>query len=328
MNWELLFDGFLALWILTLAILALSVQDIFRSILFFIAFGLGMALAWARLAAPDVALAEAAIGAGLLGVLLISASRAFAPSTPKSAPGRFNWTQFLTPLPVILLSSTVAMWLLIQLRTVPAHPGLVEPAAGALPESGVEHPVTAVLLNYRAYDTWLEIGVLLLAVWIIRAIAHPGTTPSAKDPNDLDSLRLAFVRGILPLLLLIAGYLLWAGKFAPGGAFQSGVMLGAGGILAALAGLPVRRLMQPPARDWLPLAGFGAFLLAAFLTLLMGRPMLAYPVDQAGSWILLLEALGMLSIGFLLFAFFVLAEADGKPSAAGEPVAPNEGGRP
>ena len=32
-----------------------------------------------------------------------------------------------------------------------------------MPISGVENPVTAVLLNFRGYDTLLEIGVLLLA---------------------------------------------------------------------------------------------------------------------------------------------------------------------
>ena len=41
-----------------------------RAIVLFIAFGLLMALAWARLAAPDIGLAEAAIGAGLTGALL------------------------------------------------------------------------------------------------------------------------------------------------------------------------------------------------------------------------------------------------------------------
>ncbi len=37
----------------------------------FIALGAVMALAWARLNAPDVALAEAALGAGLTGALLM-----------------------------------------------------------------------------------------------------------------------------------------------------------------------------------------------------------------------------------------------------------------
>jgi hypothetical protein len=39
----------------------------------FIVFGLLMTLAWARLQAPDIALAEAAIGAGLTGALLLDA---------------------------------------------------------------------------------------------------------------------------------------------------------------------------------------------------------------------------------------------------------------
>jgi uncharacterized MnhB-related membrane protein len=39
----------------------------------FIIFGLLMSLAWARLAAPDIGLAEAAIGAGLTGALLLDA---------------------------------------------------------------------------------------------------------------------------------------------------------------------------------------------------------------------------------------------------------------
>ncbi|MFQ5488820.1 MAG: Na(+)/H(+) antiporter subunit B, partial [Gammaproteobacteria bacterium] len=52
---------------------ALASPDLFRAIVLFIAFGLLMALAWVRLDAPDIALAEAAIGAGLTGALLLAA---------------------------------------------------------------------------------------------------------------------------------------------------------------------------------------------------------------------------------------------------------------
>ncbi len=47
--------------------------NLFKAIVLFIAFGLLMSLAWVRLGAPDVALAEAAIGAGLTGALLMAA---------------------------------------------------------------------------------------------------------------------------------------------------------------------------------------------------------------------------------------------------------------
>jgi len=67
------FDGLLGLGLLGLAWRAMACADLFKAIVLFIAFGLLMALAWVRLDAPDVALAEAAIGAGLTGALLLAA---------------------------------------------------------------------------------------------------------------------------------------------------------------------------------------------------------------------------------------------------------------
>ena len=67
------FDSLLGLSLLWLAWRALSSPDLFKAIVLFISFGLLLALAWVRLDAPDVALAEAAIGAGLTGALLLAA---------------------------------------------------------------------------------------------------------------------------------------------------------------------------------------------------------------------------------------------------------------
>lgn len=67
------FDVVLGLTLIWLAWRALVSQDLFKGIVLFIAFGLFMALAWVRLEAPDIALAEAAIGAGLTGALLLAA---------------------------------------------------------------------------------------------------------------------------------------------------------------------------------------------------------------------------------------------------------------
>ena len=70
---EWAFDGVLGLALLWLAWLSLANTNLFKAIVLFIAFGLLMALSWVRLDAPDVALAEAAIGAGLTGALLLAA---------------------------------------------------------------------------------------------------------------------------------------------------------------------------------------------------------------------------------------------------------------
>ena len=81
------FDIVLGLTLLWLAWRALTSEDLFKGIVLFIAFGLLMALAWVRLNAPDVALAEAAIGAGLTGALLLSAlAKLESATTQMSAP--------------------------------------------------------------------------------------------------------------------------------------------------------------------------------------------------------------------------------------------------
>ena len=46
-----------------------------RAVIKFIVLGLVLALTWLRLGAPDVALAEAAVGSGLTGALLLVALR-------------------------------------------------------------------------------------------------------------------------------------------------------------------------------------------------------------------------------------------------------------
>ena len=67
------FDTLVGLGLLWLAWRTLACPDLFKAVVLFVAFGLLLALAWVRLEAPDIALAEAAIGAGLTGALLMAA---------------------------------------------------------------------------------------------------------------------------------------------------------------------------------------------------------------------------------------------------------------
>ena len=70
-----IFDIVLVLSMVWIAWSLLGTEDIFKAVVLFISFGLLMALAWVRMRAPDVALAEAALGAGLTGPLFLSALR-------------------------------------------------------------------------------------------------------------------------------------------------------------------------------------------------------------------------------------------------------------
>jgi len=80
------FDALLVLTLLGLALAALSSREPRRGVILFIAFGLVLALVWARLRAPDLALAEAGIGAGLGGALMLAAARRRAARRARSEP--------------------------------------------------------------------------------------------------------------------------------------------------------------------------------------------------------------------------------------------------
>lgn len=67
------FDIVLVITLVWLALRAVTDRDLLRSVVQFIIMGLLLAVAWVRLGAPDVALAEAAVGSGLTGALVLSA---------------------------------------------------------------------------------------------------------------------------------------------------------------------------------------------------------------------------------------------------------------
>ena len=300
------FDFLLGLGLLWLAWRMLACPDLFEAIVLFVAFGLLMALAWARLDAPDIALAEAAIGAGLTGVLLLaSLARLRSTETNEDAVGQAETSARIVQCPgwlpaVVLL--LVAAGLGHAVWSLPPYAaGLSAEVAGNLETSGVSNPVTAVLLNFRGYDTLLEMGVLLLALLGVWSLGGTKLRTEAAPGPVLDSLS----RLLALVLILVAAYLLWVGAHAPGGAFQAGSALGAVGVLLLLAGwrLP-DGLMALPLRLVL-VAGPGAFVAMAMLTVLIEGQMLEYPPAQAGILILVLETTATVSIGVTLAALFL-----------------------
>lgn len=82
-----IFDLLLGFGLVWSAGRTLATPDAARAVVLFIVFGLLMSLAWARLDAPDIALAEAAIGAGLTGALLLDAVGALRPGQRGDGPG-------------------------------------------------------------------------------------------------------------------------------------------------------------------------------------------------------------------------------------------------
>jgi multisubunit Na+/H+ antiporter MnhB subunit len=203
-----------------------------------------------------------------------------------------------------------AAWAILELE--PAAVDLRTSVAEHLPESGVDHPVTAVLLNFRGYDTLLEVAVLLLAVLGILAVGGDARTSVMRRAHPI--LREP-ARFAAPLMVAVAVYLLWAGAFRPGGAFQAGsVLAAAAGLLHLVGLLPSWRAPALPLRLGLA-AGFVIFLTVAAALLARGA-LLGFPPAWAGLLILLIEAgltlsLGLILAGLFLFLSRVGVRADG-----------------
>ncbi|MGA9538528.1 MAG: hydrogen gas-evolving membrane-bound hydrogenase subunit E [Desulfobacterales bacterium] len=167
--------------------------------------------------------------------------------------------------------------------------------------SGVENPVTAVLLNFRGYDTLLEIGVLLLAALSVLSVVPSPAIFSQSPPSPILILLL---RLLLPFIIIVAGYILWIGKYAPGGAFQAGAILAAGGILLSTAAVTFNRFAIK-AMPFAMTIGLLTFIVVALATMMVHGNFLQYPLAQAGPLILVIEAAATISIAIILTILFV-----------------------
>jgi multisubunit Na+/H+ antiporter MnhB subunit len=207
---------------------------------------------------------------------------------------------------ILLLLGWLTFFLGALVLKLPEEPrGLTGIAADHLKESGVEHPVTAVLLNYRGYDTWLELGVLILAMLGVLCLRRQNDLSSIVPMPVSDPVLLWLVRWLVPVMIVLSGYLLWLGKFESGGAFQSGVVLGAAGVLLWFSGYRSVAALTGGWLRFLLLFGFLSFFVTAVLLLGAGYRLLEYPRDLAGPLILLIETAAAISIGVVLAALFI-----------------------
>ncbi|MFU8804138.1 MAG: hydrogen gas-evolving membrane-bound hydrogenase subunit E [Bradymonadaceae bacterium] len=170
-----------------------------------------------------------------------------------------------------------------------------------LDESGVANPVTAALLNFRAMDTLLELVVLVVALIGAWSLQVRQTEPLSHPPGPVLD---AFARWLIPAMVLMGGYLLWAGAEQTGGAFQAGAVLGAAGVLWILVH---GHLTKPSQRQLLRVAfvlGLIVFIGVGLATMAMNREFLDYPPGAAKTLIVIIETGSTISIALLLIGLF------------------------
>ena len=298
MTLALAVDIGLAVLVLAVAGWTVVIRDTFAAVIGFVVYGLLLALIWVRLAAPDVALTEAAMGSGLTGLLLLGAAARLRSAKNIPAPPGLALRWVAGVLCALVSAGLAAIVLLL-----PAPAPTLAPAAVAhLPVTGLGNPVTGVLLAYRAIDTLLEAVVLLpalLGVWSLAPDRYWGGAPRLRHPRPDGALTL-LAQALPPFGIIVGVYLCWNGADQPGGAFQGAAVLAAMWALILMAGLADA---PPVSRRWLRVllvAGSVVFLAIGLAGIGFADAFLAYPAGYAKPLILTIELALTLSIAVAL----------------------------
>lgn len=166
-------------------------------------------------------------------------------------------------------------------------------------DTAVPNIVTAVLADYRGYDTLFETTVILIAgVAIVAILRQTDGAPAKKshfvkgDSVEGDHQRIIIgttCRLMIPVIQLFSLYVVAHGHHSPGGGFQGGVMLGSSFILLAMSSDLQSGLRRFSEKKFLVMGAVGVLIYSGigFLCLLLERNLLDYgvlhrvlPVDE------------------------------------------------
>lgn len=237
-------DAILLFFLAVVAFAAVRMRDLFGIAMLFGIFSFLSASLFVVLDAADVAMTEAAVGAGVSTILVLSTVAATGRSVrPRS--GRWK-----LPLAVVVMTGGALLYGTLDMPRYgdPSAPIQVHPIARhyihvSPEESVIPNMVTTLLAYYRGFDTLGEVAVVFTAgIGVLALIGrrrHKDGLP--MDPSlgpDFVAERHMVVRVVgklmIPLILLFACYVQAHGDYGPGGGFQAGVIFASGLMLYML----------------------------------------------------------------------------------------------
>ena len=187
--------------------------------------------------AVDVALTEAAIGAGISTILILAtvALTSDEEKAPQHTP--------LLPLLVVIATGAALIYGTLDMPhygdpAAPVHSHVAPDYLHTTPaDIGVTNVVTSVLASYRGYDTLGEVTVIFTAaIGVLTLLGYRTRRRNSQGPGNRKLVVLRVIAKLFfPLILLFALYVLFHGDYGPGGGFQAGVIFATGFILYALA---------------------------------------------------------------------------------------------
>lgn len=245
-----------------LVICAVSVclsKKLINSIIIFMSYSCVMSVIWIMLESPDLAITEAAVGAGVSSILFFVTLKkihaieheeeAKKPTDIQDVEGHLEMRIFSKAykLTAVVVCASLIMLLFAVVSQLPrfgnpGNPDNNEVAARyiamGLQETGAVNIVTGMILDYRAFDTFGESCVLFIAatcVMILLRVDTPskelsmpgGENDRIYEPkNDLILQKIAKI--LVPVILLFGIYIILNGHLSPGGGFSGGAVMGAG----------------------------------------------------------------------------------------------------
>lgn len=199
-------DVVIFLTLLATAVLALHAKDRLAAVSLLAAYSLFTALLFAGVSAVDVALVEAALGAGVTGVLFIAAILATARRSDVPSTDRR-----LIVLPLLVAFIAVMLFASTGLPDrgdpdAPAKAGVSQTyLADSLADTQTPNVVTALLADYRSLDTLGETMVIVTAALAAALVlARQGEVPTwpqrrgGADPGGRDRRTSADPAGPAP----------------------------------------------------------------------------------------------------------------------------------
>ncbi len=322
----ILFGVFLLTLLVITALAIVRTPHLFAAVILTSIFSLLMAANFFLLDAADVALTEAAIGAGISTVLFLGALAQTAEHERRTTVKR------LLPLSVVAVTTLIMIYATFDKPRfgdpeAPVHQHVAPWYLEKTPEYiDIPNVVTAVLGSFRGYDTLGEVfvvftaGIGVLFLFSARPSSRSGAQRQATaEPGQ--GLRHYLVprvvgRLLIPFIVLFGLYVQFHGEYGPGGGFQAGAIVAAAIILYALLEGETQALRALPLRALTGLVAGGALLFGGvgIAGMLLGGNFLDYsvlasdPIAGQHLGLLLIElGVGITVTGVLLSVFHAFA---------------------
>lgn len=324
-----LFSVFLLTLLVITAVAVVQTRNLFVAVMLLGIFSLLIAANFLLLDAADVALTEAAVGAGISTVLFLGALALTFEREHRVTPHRWISLAVVGAATLVVLYATFDKPAFgdpdapVQTHVAPWY---IEKTPEVI---DVPNIVTAVLASFRGYDTLGEVFVVFTSgigvLFLLSARHGHAAQRRFEDDDDLNiGLRKDLIprvvgRLLVPFILLFGLYVQFHGDYGPGGGFQAGALIAAAVILFALVEGEDRTLEAIPRSALLGLMVSGALLYGGVgvAGMLMGGEFLDYsvladdPIAGQHLGIILIEAgVGLTVTGVLLSVFHAFAARD------------------